>query len=305
MHAWEAIQKTVDYIEANMASELGIEELAKLAALSPFYYQRLFSRLVKRPVMEYIKLRRLARAYEIMANWDVRIVDIALDCGFSSHQTFTKAFKEAFGITPEQFRKNPVLLVQFTKPDLLLHYVMVDEGVPLISDGLVLEFNRRILSEPILFMGVTGFIPINGPVLSGNDTGVDTLGEVWRRFHQEKHLIPLKPHGRTLDVGFQGDAPEGHFTFFAGAEVEPGAHDKDFVNWQLPAREYIVCGFEAEDFDKMVTDAVYKAWQYSKQWLDRHGLMKDERACSPEVYYSASPEGNYMELWLAAAEERK
>lgn len=44
MHAWEAIQTTLDYIETHMDEALEIEALAEQAALSPFYYQRLFSR---------------------------------------------------------------------------------------------------------------------------------------------------------------------------------------------------------------------------------------------------------------------
>lgn len=47
MHAWEAIQKSVDYIEDNLTEEIPIDKLAEIANLSPFYFQRLFSRLVK------------------------------------------------------------------------------------------------------------------------------------------------------------------------------------------------------------------------------------------------------------------
>lgn len=65
MHAWEQIQKTIEYIEKHLGEEIEIANLAKLAALSPFYYQRLFRRLVKKPVAEYIKLRRMAKATEI------------------------------------------------------------------------------------------------------------------------------------------------------------------------------------------------------------------------------------------------
>lgn len=60
MHAWEAIQKTLDHIEEHVHEEIQIEALAEIASLSLFYYQRLFARLVKKPVREYIKLRRLA-----------------------------------------------------------------------------------------------------------------------------------------------------------------------------------------------------------------------------------------------------
>lgn len=98
MHAWEQIQIAIDYIEENISEEMKIENLAKLASLSQFYFQRLFSRLVKRPVNEYIKLRRLAKASEALLDKNKRILDIALDLGFSSHETLTRAFKDAFGM---------------------------------------------------------------------------------------------------------------------------------------------------------------------------------------------------------------
>jgi AraC family transcriptional regulator len=62
MHAWEQIQMTVDYIEEHLSEEIKIEDLAKLASLSQFYYQTLIGRLVKKPVNEYLRLRRLAKA---------------------------------------------------------------------------------------------------------------------------------------------------------------------------------------------------------------------------------------------------
>lgn len=296
MHAWEAIQKTLEHIEEHIGENITIEELAETASLSLFYYQRLFSRLVKKPVREYIKLRRLARAGDVLKNRKNRILDIALEHGFGSHETFTRAFKEAFGITPEQYRENPVGLNQFDKPDLLLGYTLIDEGVPLISDGLVLEINRKILHEPIDFMGVFGHVPVAGQVPVGESTGVDIPGEIWNRFHREKDRIPRIPNGRELGVAYMGDAPKGSFTYFAGAEVETGTTDEHFQIWQLPAREYIVCGFEAENFYELTTVALNKALKYSGLWLEKHGLVME--MFSAEMYYSNAPDAVYMELWL-------
>lgn len=296
MHAWEAIQKTLDYIEEHIGEDIAIEELAGIAALSVFYYQRLFSRLVKSPVREYIKLRRLARAAQVLGNKKSRILDIALDYGFGSHETFTRAFKEAYGMTPEQYRENPVFLNQFVKPDLLLGYVLIDEGVPLISDGLVLEMNRKILNAPVNFMGLVGNVPIPGQLPVGESTGIDVPGEIWKRFHLEKGHIQRIPNGRELGVAYMGDAPEGSFSYFAGAEVEAGAADKYFKTWQLPAREYIVCGFEAENFHELTTVALDKAIKYSGLWLQKHNLTTDMFA--PEIYDGSTPESTYMELWL-------
>lgn len=301
MHAWEAIQKTLDYIETNIGEEIDMEQLAKEAALSLFYYQRLFSRLVKKPVREYIKLRRLAHACESLDNKQHRILDIALSCGFGSHETFTRAFKEAYGMTPEEYREHPVMLNQFDKPDLLLNYMMIDEGVPLISDGLVLEFNRKTVEQPISFMGVTGIVPIDGQMPLGEATGVDMPAEVWQRFHREKQSIPRLNGGRELGVAYLGDAPQGYFTYFAGAEVEQGAEETCFEKWQLPAREYIICGFAAENFEQLVTAAINKAVKYSGFWLEKHGLTMD--VYSPEMYYDSTPDSAYMELWMPASEK--
>ena len=144
MHAWEQIQKTIDFIEEHLKEEIKIDELAKIAMLSPFYYQRLFSRLVKKPVAEYVKLRRMARAADYLLQKDKRILDVALDLGFSSHEHFTRTFKATFGITPEEHRKNPKTMNRMTKPELLLNYILIDEGVPLIADGIIIEINRKV-----------------------------------------------------------------------------------------------------------------------------------------------------------------
>lgn len=301
MHAWEAIQGTLDYLEADPGATVSVEELAKVAALSPFYYQRLFSRLVKKPVREYIKLRRLDRASKALRDGKERILDIALECGFGSHESLTRAFKEAYGMTPEAYRNAPVPLNQFDKPDLSLLYIMMDEGVPLISDGLVLEYNRKVLDRPVSFLGVTGIVPIEGQLPLGEKTGVDMPGTVWARFHKVKHLIPRIEHGREIGVAYLGNAPAGSFTYYAGAEVEAGAAAEGFASWQLPAREYVVCGFEAENFEQLTTVAINKAVKHSGLWLEKHDLQMD--LYSPEIYYGSSPEVSYMELWMPA--ERK
>ena len=106
MHAWEAIEQSLAFIEENLTEEISTEELANTAGLSPFYFQRLFKRLVNKPVQEYVKLRRLAKAVESLSNTERRILDVALDYGFSSHANFTRVFKETYGITPEEYRKD-------------------------------------------------------------------------------------------------------------------------------------------------------------------------------------------------------
>ena len=132
MHAWETIEHSLDYIDEHLGEEVKIEELAGMAALSPFYFQRLFKRLVHKPVQEYVKLRRLAKAVEALRDPSRRILDVALDYGFSSHANFTRAFKDAYTITPEEYRKALPMLNTFDRPEVAANYVLISEGVPLM-----------------------------------------------------------------------------------------------------------------------------------------------------------------------------
>ncbi len=296
MYAWEAIQKTLNYIEEHICEEIKIEELAEIAALSLFYYQRLFARLVKKPAREYIKLRRLARACSELLNKQNRIIDVAIEFGFSGHETFTRAFKETYRITPAQYRNNPVALDNFDKPDLLLNYIMVDEGVPLISEGLVLEYNRKTLNEALNFIGVKGYYHFKKGKMLGERPGVSEPSFIWQRFFDIRKDIPCIPSGRLIGVSYPGDALEGYSSYFVGAEAEQGKVHPGLDNWELPAREYIVCGFESENFKQLTTSSSGKAMKHMRFWLKEHGLIAD--GFFPEIYYSDFSKTAYMEMWI-------
>lgn len=295
MHAWESIQKTLNYIEENLGEEIQIDKLAEIAGLSPFYYQRLFTRLVKTSVRDYIKLRRLAKSSVMLRDKSNRIIDIAMEFGFGSHVTFTRAFTKTYGITPSQYRNNAVSLQNFEKPDLLLGYIVINEGVPLISDGLVLEMNRKFLDKPINFLGVTGYYYFRSGKMLGEKTGVDTIGEIWDRFYRELPNISYIPEGRWIGVSFKGDAPDNYSSYFIGAEIEIYDKDHNLTNWQMPTREYVVCGFESEN-DEQMKVSMGKAMKYTRFWLKKHGLTAD--GFFPEMYYKSKSGIVYTELWI-------
>ncbi len=296
MHAWEQIQITIDYIEDHIAEEINIDELAKKAALSQFYYQRLFTRLVKKPVNEYIKLRRLARASEALHDKNRKIIDIAFDYGFSSHEVFSRAFKSAFGMTPENYRSNPLRLNHFVKPQLMLNYTLVDENVPLVTEGIVIEISRCKLEAPQYFLGHTVEEPIH-QMPGGGETGIDTLGILWDRFHEEKaDLLLLKEDGDELGVTHMG-TKEGYYRYFAGGEAVTEKTAQGLDSWILESGEYIVCTFEAENFENLVMDAIYKAQNYLfTTWLPNHKLTS--KPFSVERYASHGPDTTRMEIWV-------
>jgi AraC family transcriptional regulator len=97
------IQESLDYIEDHLKDDLTAETLARIAGFSPYHYYRVFQAYVGKPVMEYIRCRRLAYAVVELAQGR-RILDIALDYGFETHNGFSKAFRKLYGCSPETYR---------------------------------------------------------------------------------------------------------------------------------------------------------------------------------------------------------
>jgi AraC-like DNA-binding protein/predicted transcriptional regulator YdeE len=118
MIAWQSIQTTVDWIEDHLADELTVCDLAGVACLSPYYFQRLFKRMVGKPVMEYVRLRRLARVSDRLIFNDDTILESCMHYGFESHEVFCRAFKSAYGMTPSECRKLLQAVNKFSKPIL-------------------------------------------------------------------------------------------------------------------------------------------------------------------------------------------
>lgn len=99
----EVVGKCCDYIEANLSEKLSAEIIAHEMGYSPFYLSRIFKQATGRSLMRYVTDRKLDQAYaDILAG--VKILDAAIDYGFSTHSAFTKCFKKKYGYPPAYLR---------------------------------------------------------------------------------------------------------------------------------------------------------------------------------------------------------
>ena len=99
------IQKSLDYIEDNLQTEITAGELAEMAGFSLFHYYRLFQQATGLPVMQYILRRRLLHGVYAMQQ-GLSKTDAALAFGFDTYAGFYKAFCREFGATPSDFLKS-------------------------------------------------------------------------------------------------------------------------------------------------------------------------------------------------------
>jgi len=101
------VQRGIDYIEANLECDVEPERVAREAGISQWHFQRVFKALTNETLKTYIRSRRFSQSMTKLAGTRERILEIALAAGFETQESFTRAFKQAFGVTPGYYRNHP------------------------------------------------------------------------------------------------------------------------------------------------------------------------------------------------------
>ena len=152
----EGFQASIDYMEQHLTEEADIEAIAAKAALSPFYYQRIFGALCGMTVGEYIRSRRMTLAAQELAGSEAKVIDVAMKYGYDSPDSFTKAFCRFHGITPSEARESGKVLRSLAPLHIkvtleggnMLDYRIVEKA-PFTVIGLKRQFNSETSYQEI------------------------------------------------------------------------------------------------------------------------------------------------------------
>lgn len=98
------VGKALWYIESHFAGEITLEEIANVSGVSRYCLSRAFGEATGHSIMRYVRSRRLTEAARSLSAGAFDILPVALDAGYGSHEAFTRAFRDQFGLTPEQVR---------------------------------------------------------------------------------------------------------------------------------------------------------------------------------------------------------
>ena len=154
MDLLEKMNGALKYIEENITNDIDFKEVARIAVCSEYHFTRMFSFLAGVTLSEYIRRRRLTLAAFELNNSNLRIIDVAVKYGYSSPDSFTRAFQSLHGVTPTEARNNGQSLKAFPPMTFQLTIKGGNEMNYRIEEKEAFRIVGMMKRVPIVFSGV-------------------------------------------------------------------------------------------------------------------------------------------------------
>jgi AraC family transcriptional regulator len=272
-------QKALWFIESHLAGELTLDGIAGVAGISRFHMVRAFAAATGLPVMRYVRARRLTEAARALAKGAPDILTLALEADYGSHEAFTRAFRDHFGLTPEAARSARLDTLKLQEP-IIMDSTVIDN----------LPSPRFETSHPLLVAGLgERYTWESGAAIPGQ----------WQRFHQSVGNIPGRIGQVAYGVCCNGD-DAGNFDYIAGVEVSDFSDlPREFSSVRIPEQKYAV--FAHRDHISTIRRTINTVWN---EWLPASGL-KAADAPSFERYdenFDPLTGDGGLEIWLPVRE---
>jgi AraC family transcriptional regulator len=197
----QAIGKALWFIESHFGESVTLDDVAEASGLSRFHLSRTFAAVVGQPVVAYLRGRRLSEAARLLVSGAPDILQVALSAGYSSHEAFTRAFRDQFGVTPDEARRTPLNTLKLVEP-----IRMPDQAAPTINPVRISK------ADAMLFAGLRKYFRFD-------DRG--GIPNIWQAFGPIMATIPGAIPGAAYGLNL---APadlndESGFDYFAAIRV--------------------------------------------------------------------------------------
>lgn len=269
-------------IERNSERDLSLTGIAKACGVSRSHLASAFGTATGMSVMQYLRSRRLSEAAKALAGGAPDILVVALDAGYASHEAFTRAFRDHFGVTPERVRDRGSV-----------------GGLPIVAPfelrpetEVRLEPPHYVKSENIRIVG------LSGP--SSWETAIKIPAQ-WQRFMPYFGSIDTRAP-IPLGVWFLSN-DEGEFEYICAAEVSRFSdHAPELVAREIPATTYAV--FEHRVHLSKIGETYMAIWN---RVLPELGLSQADSAVLErhnETFDPSTGNGG-VTIWIPIAERHE
>jgi AraC family transcriptional regulator len=265
----QRIDRVIDYLRENLDRQVKLKDLAKVACFSEFHFHRIFGAVSGETLKTFTNRLRLEKAARLLRYSGEKLTDIALQCGFSSSATFSRAFRSGYGTRPSQFRKSGEIKKSKIRKEL---FPEDEYGLPMSAAEKKAAFPVRLVEVPereVAYIRVTNAFEMDR-VLAALKAMIDwaksqeifSQGTLFGMTIDDPHVTPKRLY--RYEICFALSAP---FKCIDGMS-----------KLKMPAMRYAVVKVSG-DLHKVAT-----AWDYLyRDWLI-HSAFEPEHAPALEVF---------------------
>jgi AraC-like DNA-binding protein len=291
MYEWNRnIQRVVNSIEnsikAGESDDITLLNLSKEIAYSPFHTTRQFKELTGILLRDYLRLRKLAYSVIDLRDSRLRILDIAVKYGFSSQEAYARAFKKAYSITPDVYRRNPGPLLLRNKANTFDPYYLGigENNMDKTKLQEIKVWIETIPAHKVLFLKhyeskgywdfwekqdkvpgcdcntISGLMDSIKGKLDGNDNELGVFsGQLMFYIYEEDGRVP-ECYGIRVPADYKGELP-------------PQLYCKE-----VPEGDYIIFAHPTFDYDTMSSSVMEEVTKVSGEYdLDAAGYEYEEK----------------------------
>ncbi len=275
----DRLNRAMDYVESHL-EEPDWQEAAGIACCSPYHFQRMFALLAGVSLSEYVRRRRMSRAAADLQS-GARILDVALNYGYSSPTAFNRAFQAVHGLPPSQAKKPGVRLKSYPP----LRFAITVQGVE--------EMEYRIETKDAFRI-----VGVSAPLSPDMEENFRNVPQLWGRAAADGTIPRLaalmdgEPKGL---LGVCGGKDNSRY-FIAAASSAPAADGLE--EYTVPALTWAMFpggGDSAEALQRLQRRVVM-------EWLPTSGY---EYAEGPDVEVYLNPECTRFEVWIPVVKAKQ
>jgi AraC family transcriptional regulator len=217
----DPVQKALWYVESHSRERMTLEDISSACKVSAFHLTRAFAASTGLSLMRYVRARRMCEAARELAAGAEDILTVALDAGYGSHEAFTRAFRDQFGLTPEQVRAQGHLdNIHFVEAIAMNTTPVPDLAPP-----------RFETVEPMLFAGLVEHYQCEATA---------GIPDQWQRFAPYLGIIRPRVGQAAFGVIYNFDS-ESNFDYMCGVQVASSDQlPKGIGTLTVPRQKYAV-----------------------------------------------------------------
>ena len=275
MEAFRRIEGALRFIEGRLNERIGVARIASEFHYSKYYFHRLFTAAIGVPIAAYVRGRRLIKADAMIRETSRTILEIALDCGFQTHESFSRAYRRRYGRAPQEARREGAPY-------------RTGEPIEAIIEAMRERIIGGLMSMPKLIE--KGTLRIAGVTGDGSRTM-----EAWKEYERIADGIPGKLDGNGYEARiYDGSACEVH----VGCAVTSASPVAGASIRTLPAGEYA-------SFDVYVEFGYESGNRAMDEWIRTNGIYRerllDGKNFVVEYYderFKGNESGSIVEIWV-------